>query len=489
MSGSSTAVRPPDGTDEPHEDPLAADRRTIVIAVVVMIALVLVGVVSGSLFARSACRDLAPTATQAPVASDPDLVVAAAFPHLDADAADALVDAITELAGTLGPLTGIADVSGAQHLAVVDDTTAAVGPSTTLVDATGEVHASATFDDLATVVGDGDALYSLALVNPRTGQVDGLQPVDGDLQPGTCVDTALVGSPLAFHVAAGGGQLALLRVGEDGGAPELELRDPVAGQVWVAPLELGQAPAGILGEWVTGAFGDREVLVGRRTRPGDEEPVLTAFARRTGDARWELDRDDLGEVLADAGPQPVEVLQADDEVALLLIGAVEGPDGAGDDGGGNDAAADTGRAAGGAARLVSVDLADGAVRWAQPLPTGARVEAAVLGPDTAWLAVADDDGVSVLHADADEVRLVDRVPTGVTRLATLPDGQLVVASVNGVGLPDAGVAGGDGEAAPSADGLTLGAPFAGRDVVVADDRVTLLLAGPDGGAVLVTFGA
>jgi outer membrane protein assembly factor BamB len=486
VSGSHTAVRPPDGADEPHDDPLAADRRTIVIAVVVMIALVLVGVVSGSLFARSACRDLAPTATQAPVASDPDLVVAAAFPGLDAAEADELVEAVTELAGTLGPLTGIADASGGERLAIVDGTTAVVGTSTTLVDASGQVHASMTFDDAATVVGDGDSLYSLALVNPLTGQVDGLQPVDGDLEPGTCVDTALVGSPLAFHVAAGGGELALLRVGEDGGEPELELRDPVAGQVWAAPLELGQAPAGILGAWVTGAFGDREVLVGRRTRPGDEEPVLTAFARRSGDQRWALDRSDLGAMVTDAGPQPVEVLQIDAEVALVLLGAVEEPDGSGDDGTAA-VASDTGDGA----HLIAVDLTDGTIRWAQPLPAGGRVQTAALLPDAAWVAVADDAGVTILYADADEVRPVDGVAAGDTRLATLPDGRLLVASDAGIQLPAApsNDGAGDAETGGSDDTATYGAPFAGRDVVVADGRVTLLLTGPDDGAVLATFGA
>jgi hypothetical protein len=97
--------------------------------------------------------------------------------------------------------------------------------------------------------------------------------------------------------------------------------------------------------------------------------------------------------------------------------------------------------------------------------------------------------VSVLHLDAEEVQLLDRVPAGVTRLATLPDGQLVVASADGVGLLDALAARGDDEAAGEG-GRTLGAPFVGRDVVVgADGRVSLLLVGPDEGAVLATFGA
>jgi hypothetical protein len=483
VSGPPTAVRPPDGTDRPHEDPLAADRRTLVIAAVVMVALVLVGVVSGSLFARSACRDLAPTAAQAPVASDPDLVVAAAFPQLEPAAADELVEAITELAGVLGPLTGIADATGAERLAIVGGAPGGVGAATTLVAATGQVQASATFDEAATIVGDGDALYSLALVNPLTGQVDGLQPVDRDLQPGTCVDTALVGSPLAFHLAAGGGQLALLRVGEDGGEPELELRDPVAGQVWVAPLELGQAPAGILGEWVAGAFGERDVLVGRRTRPGDEEPVVAAFARRTGDLRWELGRGDLGDLVADAGPQPVEVLRADAEAALVLIGAVEDPDGAAD-------GASAGARAGDGARLLALDLADGSVRWSQSLPEGGVVESAVLRPDAAWLALGDDDGVAVLHVDAEGLRRIDDVPAGATRLATLPDGRLLVASAAGIRLPaTVGDTATDVEGAAGDDDVTFGAPFAGRDVVVANDRVTLLLDGPGDGEVLVTFGA
>jgi hypothetical protein len=467
-----TAVRPPDGTDGPHEDPLAADRRTIVIAVVVMVALVLVGVVSGSLFARSACRDLAPTPAVAPVASDPDLVVAAAFPLLDPTEADVLVDAVTDLAGELGPLTGIADASGAQRLAVVDGTAGAVGATTTLLDASGQVHASATFEDVVTVVGDGDTLYALALVNPLTGQVDGLQPIDADLAPGTCVDTAVVGSPLAFHVAAGGGELALLRVGEDGGDPELELRDPVAGQVWAAPLDLGQAPAGILGEWVTGAVGERDVLVGRRTRPGDEAPVVTALARRTGDLRWTLDRDGLGAAVTDIGPQPVDVVEVGDEVALVVVGAAQPPD--------SDDGEDTSASAG-PATVLAIDLADGTVRWSQPLPAGGEVTAATLAPDGAWVASTAGDTVTVLQVGPDEVRVVDELPAGEVRLATLPDGRLIVASsAAGLRLPT--VASGDGPA-------TFGAPFAGQDVVVADGRVSVLLTGPEDGAVLATFGA
>lgn len=478
MTGPAPAVDQADRPAEPHDDPLAADRRTIVIAVVVMVALVLVGVVSGSLFARSACRDLAPTATQAPVASDPDLVVAAAFPELDPAAADDLVEAITDLAGTLGPLTGIADVTGAQRLAVVDGAASAVGAATTVVDAAGQVQASATFDADATIVGDGDTLYALALTNPLTGQVDGLQPVDDQLAPGTCVDTAVVGSPLAFHVAAGGGQLALLRVGEDGGDPELELRDPVAGQVWTAPLELGQAPAGILGEWVTGSLGDREVVVGRRTRPDDPEPVLAAFARRTGVPRWELDRDDLAGLVAAGGPQRVEVLTADAEVALVALGGEETPDGDAGSGG----------------HLVAVDLADGGVRWAQPLPAATQAETALLGDEGAWLAVADDDEVTVLSLDADEVHTVDRFPSGTTRLAALPDGGVVIASAAGIRVLEGGAVVDDasGDATDDdagSDGASLAAPFAGRDVVVVDGRVTVLLAGPDDGAILATFGA
>jgi hypothetical protein len=225
------------------------------------------------------------------------------------------------------------------------------------------------------------------------------------------------------------------------------------------------------------------VLVGRRTRPGDEEPVLSAFARRTGELRWELDRRDLGALVSDAGPQPVEVLQTDAEVALVVLGAVEDPDGAAGDG-----VAEPGVTAGDGAQVSP---------WTSPTARSAgpirsrRVAGSTLRtllPDGAWLAVADDDAVTVLHVDADGVQPIDGAAAGDTHLASLPDGRLLVASAAGIELSAGPSAGADGDS-DGDDTAIVGAPFTGRDVVVDNGRVTLLLGGPDDGAVLVTFGA
>jgi hypothetical protein len=131
--------------------------------------------------------------------------------------------------------------------------------------AAGDLATAAVTLGAGTPVGSGLHLYSLALTNPLTGQVDALQPLDEELEGLTCQDTALVGSPLAFHLAASDGQLLVLRVEEDGDEPELELRDPVAGQVWAAGLRLPTAPAGL-----TGCAADRRSRSGgRRGRDAD----------------------------------------------------------------------------------------------------------------------------------------------------------------------------------------------------------------------------
>jgi hypothetical protein len=440
----------------------SSDKRTLIIGLVVMVAFVAVGAVSNALFARSACDVLEPAAVEGRAANDLRMVVAAAFPDASPDTAEQLVEGITELAGELGPLTGIADVTGAERLTQVTDGLGAVGTTTTLLDPAGApVRATAGFDEAATLVGGGDTLYALALTNPLTGQVDALQPVDLELRPGTCVDTALVGSPLAFALGADHGNLALLRVEEDGDDAELELRAPVRGRVWAVSLEVGGAPAGLLGEWSTGTVGEDLVVVGHRTRPDVDVPVLAAFERRSGEPRWERSRADLTAHLRTDGPQQVELLTANQELVVTVLQDVAETPGS--------AATPTG-----ATRIVAVATADGTEVWAHELPSGARVEDVVTDGDRAWAAIVDGDATELVQLDRRGALTVGRVGADAGRLARLGDGRLVLATEAGVMVADDG------------DGV-IGEPFAARDILVVDGEVTLLLVGPEDGAVAVTF--
>jgi hypothetical protein len=114
-----------------HQDPLAADRRTLVIAAVAMVALISVGVVSAALFTGSACDDLAPgEVAVAAASSDVRQVVDEAFGELDEDGRDAIVDDVSELASQLGPVTGAAQVGPAERMAAMGAGAVAVGPAT-----------------------------------------------------------------------------------------------------------------------------------------------------------------------------------------------------------------------------------------------------------------------------------------------------------------------------------------------------------------------
>jgi hypothetical protein len=215
---------------------MSADRRVLAVAAISMVALVLVGVVSAQLFTRSACASIDPepiadrsVAAVAPAVAgegvpDVGLVAAEALPDVPEGNRDAVTAAIASLEGAIGPLVTAADVRGAEGLRVVDGGVAAVGPVTTVLGADGaEVQATVDVDE-GTVVGSGSSLFSLALVNQLTGQVDALQAVDVGLAAGPCVDTATVGTPLAFHLDAGDGELLLLRTEEDGDEPAVELQ-------------------------------------------------------------------------------------------------------------------------------------------------------------------------------------------------------------------------------------------------------------------------
>ncbi len=286
-----------------------ADRRVVITALVVMIALVLFGVGFGGLFGATNCRQLRPV--------DLDITSAAvASPVTSSEGiAELLADqgvgraALTAGEGLLGPVT--------LAVPVVLDAPLRIGPHRSgvlvtgdgamLVALEGDVLAGVSFRRAVTVVGDGSAVYALVVGNTITGQVDALRPllpgVDGFV-PGTCVDTSAVGSPLSFLHDARDGNMLGLRTDEDGSDAVLELRDPTRGRVWAPVLELPRAPAGLQGARTSGVIGTDTIVLARRfgtdlTDPtsDDEGHALQAFSRTDGALLWTLGPSDVRAVL------------------------------------------------------------------------------------------------------------------------------------------------------------------------------------------------
>lgn len=490
---------------------MSADRRTLVIGAVAMVGLVLVGVVSGSLFASSACDDITPRAIEVPVAgSDLDLL-SSALDGLDADDLAALRADLTALAGELGTVTGVAAVPGAASLAATADGVASLGEEVVSLRAAGDLVTGAVTLGSGTAVGSGPHLYSLALTNPLTGQVDALQPLDEELGGLTCQDTALVGSPLAFHLAAGDGQLLVLRVEEDGDEPELELRDPVAGQVWAAELRLPPAPAGLAGARLTAGLGTEVIVAGTRTTPGEEAPVFTGVARADGAELWSLDRgalEDAGAPLSEERASRAEVVAVGDMLALAVLREVDG------DGRADEEAEQDLRSVG-PQRLLALDPSDGTLRWQVELAPTERVVASRAAGASGQVVLVDlaSAAVRLLVVTGDDVRelegpvLAPLAPRGregsggETTLTPMAPGRASGAGVAhlpggatlvGVGehllvLP--GAAGADGEPTDDeptgTDVVEVALPVI--DVARHPGGVSLLLAGPGEQRALVTF--
>jgi hypothetical protein len=440
----------------------------MIIAALAVVALILVGIVSGALFARSACAGIGPGTIAARATSDLGAVVDAAFNGLADDERDAIIDAVTQLAGQLGPVTGVADVTGAEALAAVDGGVAAVGTITTVLDeGGGDARSTAELGEDATVVGGGDSLYSLALVNPLTGQVDALQPVDLDLAGGTCVDTALVGSPLAFYLDAGEGQLALFRAQEDADDPELELRDPIAGRLWAAELEVVTAPPGVLGEWVTARLGPGQVVVARRSAPDEAQPVVVGLDRRDGSVRWAIDRAELAELLPPSAPARTEVLLSSSELIALRV-AAETAEGI------PDANATT--------TLAGLDPADGSLLWTSELEPGHTVVDVAEEAGDLIVLVEVGGRLEARQLRSGRATVLATIDADSGHLAVLADGRVVVAADRGVVVT------------PGEEAELVGAPVATLDAQAHDGRITLLLRGEPGGdqrpgTIAVTFGA
>jgi hypothetical protein len=491
------------------DDLMAADRRTLVIGALAMVGLVLVGVVSGSLFARSACDDITPRGVAAPVAGGDLDLLASALDGLDDDELTTLRAELTALGTELGSITGVAAVPGATSLAATADGVASLGDVVAVLRAAGDLATAAVTLGAGTPVGSGLHLYSLALANPLTGQVDALQPLDDQLEGLTCQDTALVGSPLAFHLAASDGQLLVLRVEEDGDEPELELRDPVAGQVWAAGLRLPTAPAGLTGARLTAGLGPAVVVAGTRTTPGEDAPVFTGVGRADGDVLWSSDRGALeaaGVLLSDERATRAEVVAVGDALALALLREVDG------DGRADEEAEQDLRSVG-PQRLLGLDPADGTIRWQIELEPTERFLAGESSGDGGQVVLVDleSSAVRVVVAAGDDVRaldgpVLDGVAIGALApadreapgegglapmapgrasgagVAALPGGATLVAAGGHLLVLPLGVAR-DGPAA--GDWVEVGLPVIG--LAGHPGGVSLLLAGPGAERALVTF--
>lgn len=435
---------------------MSADRRTLVIAAVAMVVLIAVGVASAAVFTTSACEALQPEeATPGMAGSAVDAVLAEA---LGADPED-LGPGAAELVGVDDPsLVGAAEVGPAESLARVDDGVVAVGDRLTRL--TGPVRATraATVDDEARVVGDGAALYSLAVANDLTGRVDGIVPVDAGLEGGACDDTASVGDALAFHLAAGDGQLLLFRIADDAEDPALELRDR-GGTRWEQEVALGAGSPGELAEDLDAVLQGDLVVTARRSRAGEDAPAVQALDRATGEERWSLQPDTLAE-LAPAGEESLEpaVVGVTEDLVLLTLSRGDRDQGL----------------------LVALDAGHGTARWTSDLDVeGEPVLVGEVGEDLAVLASrqAEDDGPPTR-----ELARVGR-ESGESSTLYAQSGEQAHAAV----IDDTVLIGVDGALTvvrPETTPRTVATGAAVRDVLAVDGRAAVLLRYGDAGVVV-----
>jgi hypothetical protein len=318
----------------PTLDESGADRRVVLIALAVMVALVLFGVGFGSLFAATNCRQLRPidldvagSGVGAPVGG------VEARELLSAQGIEpSVITAVEALLGELGAVVPVV-LDAPLRIGPHRDGVLVTGDGAVLIGPDAAVVSGASFRRAVTVVGDGDAVYALVVGNTITGQVDALRPLipgaDG-FAAGTCVDTSAVGSPLSFLHDARGGNLLGLRTDEDGTDAVLELRDPTRGRVWAPVVELPRAPAGLQGARTSGMIAPDTVVMARRIgvalddRTLDDPGHAVAALRRTdGTSRWTLSPADIRAVLPSglAGVETLrlEVAHVDTERALVTV--------------------------------------------------------------------------------------------------------------------------------------------------------------------------
>jgi len=309
-----------------------SDRRTLIIGVSVMVALIVFGVGFAARFAATACRALGSVELALPVvAVGPEVV-----------GLDPLDLAVLEV--RLGPVVSVRAVpDGLRTLAGHEDGVLLLGQGVALIATDDEVLAAAEFGPDVEVVGSGSAVFATVIGNTVTGQVDALRAFSisaTGLDPSGCVDTSAVGSPLAFLLDVADGVAVGLRTDEDGSDVVLELRDPFVGRVWSTPLELGVAPAGLQGARSSGALDARRVLVAHRIAgvgparsptSGAGAPIaLRGLDRADGTMLFEVAADDLRAVLpgvlADAPTLRLEVVRLEADTGWIEVSEDVGAD-------------------------------------------------------------------------------------------------------------------------------------------------------------------
>lgn len=456
-------MNPLSAPDVEHQDPMSSDRRVLIIGLVVMLLFVTIGVMSASVFTASACEDLQP--------GSPEEMLVTAGPATTNAIPAGLEAEMAALEATLGEPSGVASVPGATQVTWLEGEVAALGETTAVLGATGdELRSNAAFEEVATLVGSGERIFALALMNTLTGQVDALVPLDADLEPGTCQDTAVVGDPLAFYLDAAGGELVQFRVEEDGSEPSIELRDAFTGRRWMTEIQMPVAPAGVLGERVSGGWHDDTIVVARRVIPGEVQPAIVALRREDGEVVWEMPADEVVAAVGDEEPLWLEVVHLDADVAVIAAAQEERRD---------------------RAQLLVVDQVNGSLR-AVVTPAGEPVTVHAVGTIDGALFVAWQDGDQVVASfheedlqDNDRLHHDEMVELG--RWAgtdAVLAGQLGV--LGSVIVPDLGELVADGTSDPDTL-IEVGEQLDVLDVAVQGEALTVLLRTPEDPSVVVTF--
>jgi hypothetical protein len=466
-----------DGATEPPatggEDPLSADRRTLIIAAAAMVVLIAVGVVSAAIFTRSACGAVTPelvaAGNGAAVDAQPEAVLAEALPELDQQQLAELIDGLAALGDDQATLAdvvlGVTDVGAATAFTELDGDLVATGARLTVLhgpDGPDDRQAAASgpvadVDDPAVVVGDGSTMYSLALANELTGQVDAIVPVTAGLEAGECFDTAQVGIPLTFHLDADDGELLLFRVDDDGDHPEIEIRD-ADGSVHSERIVLGTGPPGALAQRLDGMLGEDLAVTARRTRADEQPPAIQARDRASGSERWSVGPSEVAQ-FAPPGDEALELslVEVTGDVVLVAVSREDRRP----------------------VQLLALDAEDGSNLWLSDLETHQTPRSAGARDGGLLVTVARGGGdgtptQKLLHLDLGD---------GSSAVLAASDGeQARAASVDG--LVWFGVDGSLTAVADDGEQRTTTLPVEVTDLAVTDDLVAVLLRDGDDGAVV-----
>lgn len=285
----------------------SSDRRILTIGVTTMVVFLLVGVGSAAVFSRPACRLVAPTVSAYDVTTNSDW-------YGNDDALTRFADALTAFSSQ--PVN-VVTASGVDRFTVLGDGVAAVGSKALVFDASAHVQSLITFSD-ADVVGSGDILYAVNIANPASGQVDAMQPFVQNGSALTCVELALVSTPLAFVKDAADGEVLFMRADEDGDEPFAEVRDAKTGRRLSIPLDLSVGSAGQHGIRTSGVLHPEVIVVTQQLTENADTTVVWGIDRQDGRIIFELTAATVGEALALHGEEVLTVRLWGEEIVLSV---------------------------------------------------------------------------------------------------------------------------------------------------------------------------